>query len=1550
MRGIKLLSLLTVVFAIQITFGSRTLSAKVTDDCYPPACYLVVGDTSLSMVWTDDPSATILLYYGVTGALDSTTVCLTVTGGSYEFTGLLPATTYSFWMAKICGTDTSASTAVTNYTTPCSFTTAPFFETFSSDPICWTLDPQFLIVSGYIYTLNTFSLTGSVDTARAITPVIDASGLNHPYLKFSRIQSTNNGKHKQLDIYYREYEEDSWHAIGTYLTPTDSWKTDSLAIPSNSPTLQIGFFSVQHEAQQLTYIRLDDIYVYDGPECPPVSDVALAGFGTDTAYIHWIGNNPAGYQIRYRTASDSDWVDVDNIGNQAIITPLLDQMDYEVQVAAYCDTLIWESCSFTTPALTANLPYFTDFSDTADRAWQLDNGTCHNHWTMGVPDGYPQIPSALFITNSDTAAGYGIDVSYTNVIASKKFNMNSISTVNIDFDVLCGGNGHADFLKVFLAPTSVNYIPSTYNTFATDTCQTYAANFHDYLSLTGYPYYDYKLNLTQDSVLHISLEMPNPDPNGVAQLVFVWHNDHSTTTQTPQYGITNDVQPGAIITNVHVWQNSCDVVPNLQVYDVVGQDATVVWTSPEVSSSFEVQYKPQSAGWEDPSVVTLTTDSTMIVLHGLSGNTNYDVRVRTNCGTSLGSSNWRYTSFNTNCSVVVTDSTPYIETFDATADCWNLNWNPTHGWTLPLSGGSILHNNTNQHSVEDTCYALPPFMDISAVSHPYLKFYHIGAVRVDYRTSALDSWQMLATLTGNATDSLPLPSGTTYIQLAFNPMSTGYCGLDNVKVYNGPSCPPLSNVMVVDVTSASATISWTGYSSGLYIVRYRTLSDTVWTYDYTSDTTFVIQNLQSSSTYAVEVSRDCPEPNWLYAQFSTPLETTFLPYFTDFAPTSDRGWKLNNGEMVNFWTMGAIDTTTYGLFITHDGVTPGYSVNSGVLSVVTAEKLFLTGDADSLIVSFDVKIGGENISDFFKLYVAPESSEFPEASIPTGPQYTTLPPYGQPYHDVNAFNFTPYNSQGTVFGQYTFCLTQGSGFVHIDAVMPNPNSNADSSSKAKVVFVWRTNAYNGTQPGAIITNVFVKNAACTPVTDLAVADLHTTSADIAWNPTNGETAWTVEYKEASASIWTQMLMSGAPACTLTGLTPVTDYDVRVQANCDDGGASTFKTLSFTTPPCEIQCPYAFVLYDSYGDGWNYTAALQVIQNGDTIATLQAVNHHLTQVATYDTVELLLCHGTNISLEWTSGPWEQENGVFLLAPDGSQLFSQTNMTNAASPLYAFTTSCPFIAPVVVTDSADNITQNQAVLHGHIASAGDLPILERGFEWKPLSETDFTAVITAGDSMSFLLGSLSPNTDFVYHAFATTLFGTEYGDNILFSTLEEEILCPTPSDLHATDSSSQSIAIAWTENGDAAQWNILYRINNGAIDSAVSDTPSYLITNLQPNTTYQIQVQSVCDTTTSEWTEVATATTTTGLADYSRYIRIYPNPAGDVINVEWTMSDGQLGGEIEIVDVYGIVVRTVVGANNYSPLQTRIDVSDLAAGVYFVRVGTGQGVVTKAFVKQ
>ena len=82
-----------------------------------------------------------------------------------------------------------------------------------------------------------------------------------------------------------------------------------------------------------------------------------------------------------------------------------------------------------------------------------------------------------------------------------------------------------------------------------------------------------------------------------------------------------------------------------------------------------------------------------------------------------------------------------------------------------------------------------------------------------------------------------------------------------------------------------------------------------------------------------------------------------------------------------------------------------------------------------------------------------------------------------------------------------------------------------------------------------------------------------------------------------------------------------------------------------------------------------------------------------------------------------------------------------------------------------------------------------------------------------------------------------------------------------------------------------------------------------------------------------------------------VRVYPNPATDVINVQCTMNNVHCSdGIMEIVDVYGKTIRTIAGTNNDSPMQTRVNVRDLAPGLYFIRLTTNQGVVTKTFVKK
>jgi hypothetical protein len=108
-----------------------------------------------------------------------------------------------------------------------------------------------------------------------------------------------------------------------------------------------------------------------------------------------------------------------------------------------------------------------------------------------------------------------------------------------------------------------------------------------------------------------------------------------------------------------------------------------------------------------------------------------------------------------------------------------------------------------------------------------------------------------------------------------------------------------------------------------------------------------------------------------------------------------------------------------------------------------------------------------------------------------------------------------------------------------------------------------------------------------------------------------------------------------------------------------------------------------------------------------------------------------------------------------------------------------------------------------------------------------------------------------------------------------------------------------------------------------------------------------VQADCgDGNLSDWSDAITATTTNvGIDSWiENSVKVFPNPANDFVNVQCTMYNVQLGADLHVFDVYGKLVQTVPMTGE----TTSVNVSGLADGMYFVRVTTDAGVVTKPFV--
>ncbi|MBQ9254067.1 MAG: fibronectin type III domain-containing protein, partial [Bacteroidales bacterium] len=110
----------------------------------------------------------------------------------------------------------------------------------------------------------------------------------------------------------------------------------------------------------------------------------------------------------------------------------------------------------------------------------------------------------------------------------------------------------------------------------------------------------------------------------------------------------------------------------------------------------------------------------------------------------------------------------------------------------------------------------------------------------------------------------------------------------------------------------------------------------------------------------------------------------------------------------------------------------------------------------------------------------------------------------------------------------------------------------------------------------------------------------------------------------------------------------------------------------------------------------------------------------------------------------------------------------------------------IEPTVVTNVATNIAQTTATLNGAITEVGNQTITARGFEWKATVGGTYTSVSATGTTMTYALSGLTANTSYTYKAFATTANGTQYGDEVTFTTLEagEEPCTPATATLNET----------------------------------------------------------------------------------------------------------------------------------------------------------------------
>lgn len=984
---------------------------------------------------------------------------------------------------------------------------------------------------------------------------------------------------------------------------------------------------------------------------------------------------------------------------------------------------------------------------------------------------------------------------------------------------------------------------------------------------------------------------------------------------------------------------SCYPPANFRVSDISTTGATISWSGNANEYGVYVMLT---------DTVYYTTTDTFLTLSGLTQSSTYSVMARSLCGGDSSALSQSF-SFNTSCGLFpITEADPWFENFESYGTgsgahsvpvdiCWatpetlqvNNGVSPFVycGW----SGSTYSGSNSLEMKGSPTMVVFPEFSnDINTLrismwgnttasdasgagtmALGYISDISDASTFVAIDTIPATAFERTGTDAAHANFIGPYDfSGVTpqpglRIALRLTGIATPASlsptswNLDDITISLIPSClsPVKTSLAISDVDGHSATVTFTDDdpSHDSWTVYYKASTSTDWESDVVTTIPYILTGLIPETDYEVYVVTNCGG----IPSTDATLHRSFTTLVACPAPTNV--------------TVDNIGTST--ATVTWNGTADSYLVVCGTDTYVATGNTYTITDlapATSYTVSVTADCGADGTSSAVT------------ASFMTLCETVVNFPYLEGFEN----GLGCWSSVDGTSSSYNWLTTSSS-------------SNIPAAPEGTQYALAKTTGYTS-YTVRLLSPVFD----LTSVTNPYVSFAHVQKV---WGTDQDELA--VYYRTSPSDAWTMLVeyTNDIPAWVYDSLalpSPSATYQISFVATHDYGYGVGVDHV---------------VIFDNDGAGPVVTCttptnlAVSAITENSAVAAWTAGNDEAAWNLQFKTLSssdwgaVISC--TQPTYTFNNLGANTQYQVRVQADCGSTV-------SAWSAVVSFTTnggSSEVTVPTVTTNPVSGVGQTTATCGGNVTADGNATVTARGVCWStshnPTVSDGHTTDGTGVGTFSSSITNLTPNTTYYVRAYATNSAGTAYGNEQTFTTQQQDVEpCDVPTDVTATDIQTESITVHW-ENAPVVNWKIQYGPLGGTLSSATATTNTYVISNLTPGTTYQIQVQAVCDGgSESEWSEPITPTTLTGINSYlENSVTLYPNPAKEVVNVQCTMNNVQFDvTEVEVYDVFGKIVRTVQWADGHSPMQ--INVSDLADGMYFVRVTTDQGVVTKRFVKK
>ena len=1291
--------------------------------------------------------------------------------------------------------------------------------------------------------------------------------------KFYVFVTTNNGA-TWTDIAKWTNSGDGFSLDGIN-TEGQTAKIDLTAYATNS--IKLAFYGEStNPTDASNNLHIANVKVAEIPACSKPTSLNITGVQGTTATAVWESDEDGLWEYGYVVKPTGDFVPADSLfmGTTSAtifdMTGLAETTHYLFFVRRICDNdtseaLVKEFATIQTPT---DLPYEQDF-ETAN-GWKLINGELENHWVWGESARANNTPSgskALYISNDNlgTYAYTRATGKAAMVYAVKTFYFDQAGMYSFQYDWKCWGYSTYDYLRVALIPADAELEAGT----------TVLSGFSTTALPEGWTALDGGSKLNLDSAWNHQLTELTIDKAGYYQMVFAWRN----------YTYTSGKNPPAAVDNIKIARITCTKPSHLTYADLTATSVTFNWDAVD-GASFDyaiVAEDEDSAFAAAPAYIEVPDAANTIQLTGLQPQTNYKFYLRKACGGEDGNSDPISIEFMTEClAYSLAENGSYTEGFEGytgvgynatngvTPDCWATGGTSTYAAPHVVKSGTYAYVHDGQNalnfcaSASSYAYALLPIF-AEELNTLQIKFWtkmesaSNGSLSLCYIMEDSETLQQIAaipsatTMTEHEIVLDAVPAGAKRLAFLWNHSGTSYysCCIDDITVEEIPSCMKPTDLAVIDslTTTTSATITWTpGLNETNWFVQYKKSADSVWTLvpDSVLADTLVLAGLEAANTYDVRVAAWCnTADSTAISEYTAPITIATLcePYsiatkgdfiegFEDYEGTTYAAagvvpvcWDvaIANGATVYPHILDKTKSTSYAYV--HEGTNALTFHGKGDCLAALPEL------ADSLKF---LQIG---------FWMQTESASY-------GTLYLGYIDTAAYYHDLVAYESS--------YGAMSYRETK------LDTI---------PDEAYRLVFRWN---YSG-QYTCCIDDIKISYIPdCQKPENVEAVDSLATASSVLlkWDAQGSETAWVVQYKEATDSIWTTIAADNDSAFVVDGLKAATYYDVQVAALC---GATDTSDYSI---PITIHTGCALVSEFPYSENFD-------IMEGKT-------------------------SGKNLPLCW------------------SQINTGTNTTYNYYPMvykgatYANSglNSLKFYA--YYSSTAGAVTDQYAVL----PEMEGISALRMRFNARKYSAS-YNATFTVGvmtdpaDASTYVaLDTITPSAAtyepfrVLFNAYEggakyiaikmdapTSSYKGFYLDDIVVDSIPN---CLEPDSLTAVLTKGQgSIATLKWAAGAASAWEVQYAMDAKFADAITANVtePTLNLTGLISDSTYYARVKAICSATEeSEWSNVISFTpmnaiiindgTTTGsyVPFYGYYADMGTNsqfiiPEKEIATIQW-----------------------------------------------------------------